>query len=92
MIGQYLSNTNENATVSISQKFSELNKALVNSVSFVAKREMAASCGGGGHNTRELSSYRQTVEGEEPVHVVDGEVGCQWKKSIVLLHLMAMKN
>ena len=29
MIGQYLSNTNENATVSISQNFSELNKALV---------------------------------------------------------------
>jgi len=28
MIGQYLSNTNENATVSIFQKFSELNKAL----------------------------------------------------------------
>jgi len=26
MIGQHLSNTNENATVSISQKFSELNK------------------------------------------------------------------
>jgi len=29
MIGQYLSNTNENATVFIFQKFSELNKALV---------------------------------------------------------------
>jgi len=29
MIGQYLSNTNESATVSISQKFSELNKALL---------------------------------------------------------------
>jgi hypothetical protein len=29
MIGQYLSNTNESATVSISQNFSELNKALV---------------------------------------------------------------
>jgi hypothetical protein len=28
MIGQYLSNTNESATVSILQKFSELNKAL----------------------------------------------------------------
>ena len=28
MIEQYLSNTNENATVSISQKFWELNKAL----------------------------------------------------------------
>jgi len=27
MIGQYLSNTNESATVSILQKFSELNKA-----------------------------------------------------------------
>jgi len=29
MIGQYLSNTNENATVSISQKILELNKALL---------------------------------------------------------------
>jgi len=29
MIGQYLSNTNENATVSILQKFSELNKAVL---------------------------------------------------------------
>jgi len=29
MIGQYLSNTNKNATVSISQNFLELNKALV---------------------------------------------------------------
>jgi hypothetical protein len=29
MIGQYLSNTNENATVSISQNFSELNTACV---------------------------------------------------------------
>jgi len=29
MIGQYLSNTNETATVSIFQKFLELNKALV---------------------------------------------------------------
>jgi hypothetical protein len=28
MIGQYLSNTNESATVSISQKILELNKAL----------------------------------------------------------------
>ena len=37
-------------------------------------------------------AYWQTVEGEEPVHVVDGEVGCQWNKSIVLLHLMAMKE
>jgi len=30
MIGQYLSNTNESATVSISQKILELNKALPN--------------------------------------------------------------
>jgi len=29
MIGQYLSNTNENATVPILQKFLQLNKALV---------------------------------------------------------------
>ena len=29
MIGQYLSNTNESATMSISQKILELNKALV---------------------------------------------------------------
>jgi len=29
MIGQYLSNTNESATVSISQNFLELNKALL---------------------------------------------------------------
>jgi hypothetical protein len=37
-------------------------------------------------------AYRQTVEREEPVHVVDGEVGCQWKKPIVFLHLMAKKK
>ena len=30
MIGQYLSNTNESATVSILQNFLKLNKALVN--------------------------------------------------------------
>lgn len=33
-------------------------------------------------------AYRQTVEGEEPVHVVDGKVGCQGKESVVSLHLM----
>jgi hypothetical protein len=27
------------------------------------------------------------AEGEEPVHVVDGEVGRQGKESVVLLHL-----
>jgi hypothetical protein len=61
---------------------------LVNSVSCVAKREMAAAAVG----ATTQGAYRQTVEGEEPVHVVDGEVGCQWNKSIVLLHLMAMKK
>ena len=64
---------------------------LVNSqcvVSSVVKREMAAAAVG----ATTQGAYRQTVEGEEPVHVVDGEVGCQWNKSIVLLHLMAMKK
>jgi hypothetical protein len=27
------------------------------------------------------------MEGEEPVHVVHGEVGCQGKEAIVFLHL-----
>jgi len=38
MIRQYLSNTNESAIVSISQKFSELNKALLHSRAQVSKR------------------------------------------------------
>jgi len=45
MIGQYLSNTNESATVSISQKFSELNKAKVRWIYITAMTEI-------GHRTR----------------------------------------
>ena len=37
MIGQYLSNTNESATVLILQKNLELNKALVNNTSSTCK-------------------------------------------------------
>ena len=39
MIGQYLSNTNENATVSILQKFLELNKAVHAKFSAITRLE-----------------------------------------------------
>ena len=32
-------------------------------------------------------AYRQPVEGEEPVHVVHGEVGRHGKEAVVFLHL-----
>jgi hypothetical protein len=32
------------------------------------------------------------VEGEEPVHVVDGEVSGQWKEAIVFSHLRKKKS
>lgn len=32
-------------------------------------------------------AYRQPMQGEEPVHVVYGEVGRQGKESIAYLHL-----
>jgi len=46
MIGQYLSNTNENATVSILQKFLQLNKALIPSLSFSSLQRPAHSVDG----------------------------------------------
>jgi len=67
MIGQYLSNTNESATVSISQNFSELNKAFDLDLPLLSTSKICAH-----HASRQTAhACRQHAEEENSVETAN---------------------